>query len=338
MVTSPAQADAPAVELRGLTKVFGDRHIALSPTDLTVKRGSIFGLIGPNGAGKTTAFRMMIGLQRPTAGEVRILGEPMHANAAELRRRVGYLPTGARFPASATPIEYLRFVARVSGLDHDTSVARTAVLLRDLDLLTSAGDRIGNFSTGMITRLGIAGSMINDPELLIWDEPTTGLDPVGRRQVTDLVKTLGKSRTIVVSTHVLGDVDRVCDDVGILYRGRLIYSGSIAEMKRRVQGNAIELELDGDGRRVIQRAAGWELGGEWEWQAPILRVKLQDTAPLATAISELLALVAAEGIALVAMNTGLNQMEDAFLRQLDEDRKGAILSGWGDAVTRDDSA
>jgi ABC-2 type transport system ATP-binding protein len=322
--------DQPAIELRGLTKVFANRHVALSPMDLSVSRGSVFGLIGPNGAGKTTTFRMLIGLQRPTAGSVRVLGEEMHPNAANLRRRIGYLPTGARFPPNVTPIEYLRFVGRVSGLDAEASISRTAVLLRDLDLLSAAGERIGNFSTGMITRLGIAASLINDPELLIWDEPTTGLDPVGRRQVTDLVKSLGKTRTIVVSTHVLGDVDRVCDDVGILYRGRLIYSGSIAEMKRRVQGNAIELELDGDGERVVQRASGWELGTEWDWQAPILRVTLRDTVPLATAISELLALIASEDIALVSMNTGLNQMEDAFLRRLDEDRKGAILSGWGD--------
>jgi ABC-2 type transport system ATP-binding protein len=273
---------------------------------------------------------MMIGLQRPTAGEVRILGEPMHANAADLRRRIGYLPTGARFPGNATPIEYLRFVGRVSGLDRDLVVSRTAILLRDLDLLAAAGERIGNFSTGMITRLGIAASLINDPELLIWDEPTTGLDPVGRRQVTDLVKTLGRTRTIVVSTHVLGDVDRVCDDVGILYRGRLIYAGSIAEMKRRVQKNVIEFEIEGDGQRVVQRGAGWELGTEWDWQPPILRVTLRDTAPLATALSELLALVAAENLTLISMNTGMNQMEDAFLRRLDEDRKGAILSGWGD--------
>ncbi|HEY8171985.1 MAG TPA: ATP-binding cassette domain-containing protein, partial [Dehalococcoidia bacterium] len=108
MDVEAAVSSGPAVEAQGLTKVFNDRHVALSPTDLTVRRGSIFGLIGPNGAGKTTAFRMMIGLQRPTAGVVRILGEPMHANAAELRRRIGYLPTGARFPPSATPLEYLR--------------------------------------------------------------------------------------------------------------------------------------------------------------------------------------------------------------------------------------
>jgi ABC-2 type transport system ATP-binding protein len=178
--------------------------------------------------------------------------------------------------------------------------------------------------------MGIAASMMNDPELLIWDEPTTGLDPVGRRQVTDLIKTLGKTRTVVVSTHVLGDVDRVCDEVGILYRGRMIYSGPIGEMKRRVQSNAIELELDGDGERVIARAASWELGADWDWQPPLLRVTLRDDAPLAMALSQLLAMVAEEGLTLVAVNTGGNQLEEAFLKRLDEDRKGAILSAWGD--------
>ena len=323
-------ANAPAIEARGLTKIFQDRAVALSPVDLVVRRGAVFGLIGPNGAGKTTAFRMLIGLQRPTSGEVRIFGELMDANAAHLRRRIGYLPTAPRFPASATPIEHLRFVGQVSGLDANTIASRSAVLLRDLDLLGAAGQRIGTFSTGMVTRMGIAASLMNDPELLIWDEPTTGLDPVGRRQVTDLIKTLGRTRTVIVSTHVLGDVDRVCDEVGILYRGRMIYSGPIGEMKRRVQSNTIELELDGDGERVVARGAAWELGAEWEWQAPLLRVTLRDTASLATATSQLLAMVADEGVTLIAVNTGGNQLEEAFLKRLDEDRKGSILSGWGE--------
>ncbi len=326
----PDTNTAPAIEATGLTKIFQDKAVALSPIDLTVRRGAIFGLIGPNGAGKTTAFRMLIGLQKPTAGEIMIFGERMHANASDLRKRIGYLPTAPRFPASATPIEHLRFVGQVSGLDDDLVASRSAVLLRDLDLLGAAGQRIGTFSTGMNTRLGIAASLMNDPELLIWDEPTTGLDPVGRRQVTDLIKSLGKTRTVVVSTHVLGDVDRVCDEVGILYRGRMIYSGPIGEMKRRVQSNTIELELDGDGSRVVQRGASWELGGDWEWQSPMLRVTLVDDAPLATAMSQLLALVADEGVALISINSGGNQLEEAFLKRLDEDRKGSILSGWGD--------
>jgi ABC-2 type transport system ATP-binding protein len=327
---SDERSSAPAVETRGLTKLFQDNVVALSPMDLVVRRGSVFGLIGPNAAGKTTAFRMLIGLQRPTAGEVRIFGERMDANAAHLRRRIGYLPTGARLPPSATPIEYLRFVGDVSGLSASDTAARTATLLRDLDLLGAAGQRIGTFSTGMVTRLGIAASLINDPDLLIWDEPTSGLDPMGRRQVTDLIKSLGGKRTVMVSTHVLGDVDRVCEEVGLLYRGRLIYSGPLGEMKRRVQSNTIELELDGDGERLVQRGSAWELGASWEWKRPLLRVSLVESAPLAMALSQLLAMVAEEGITLLGVNMGGDQLEDAFLRRLDEDRQGAILSGWGD--------
>jgi ABC-2 type transport system ATP-binding protein len=317
-----------AVESHGLTKIFQDRVVALSPTDLRVRRGTVFGLIGPNGAGKTTAFRMMIGLQRPTAGEVRVLGEVMHPDAADVRRRIGYLPTGPRFPPSSTPIEYLRLVGEVSGLSRQTADERVAILLRDLDLLNAAGNRIGAFSTGMVTRLGIAASLINDPEILIWDEPTSGLDPVGRRQVTDLIKQIGKTRTIVVSTHVLGDVDRVCDEVGLLYRGRLIYSGSLADMKRRVQSNVIELELDGDVERLLQRGTGWELAASWDWQAPLLRITLREDAPVAATLGHLFAMIAEEEISLLSVNMGSDQMEDAFLRRLEEDRRGAILSDW----------
>lgn len=329
MVT--ATADAPAaVEARGLTKIFQDRVVALSPTSFSIRKGSIFGLIGPNGAGKTTTFRMMIGLQRPTSGEVLVLGEKMHPDAASLRRRIGYLPTGPRFPSSSTPIEYLRLVGDLSRLTRAQSDERIAILLRDLDLLNAAGTRIGSFSTGMVTRLGIAASLINDPAILIWDEPTSGLDPVGRRQVTDLIKQLGKTRTVVVSTHVLGDVDRVCDEVGLLYRGRLIYSGSLADMKRRVQTNVVEMELDGNVEKLLQRAAAWENGATWDWSAPLLRVQLTEGAAVASTLSQIFSLIAEEDVALISVNMGSDQMEDAFLRRLEEDRSGSILAGWGD--------
>jgi len=322
--------DTPVIETRGLTKIFQDRVVALSPTDLVVRKGTVYGLIGPNGAGKTTAFRMLIGLQRPTSGEALVLGERMHPDASALRRRIGYLPTGPRFPPSSTPIEYLRLVGEVSGLTRGETDSRIALLLRDLDLMAAAGMRIGTFSTGMTTRLGIAASLINDPELLIWDEPTSGLDPVGRRQVIDLIRTLGKSRTIVVSTHVLGDVDRVCDEVGLLYRGRLIYSGSLADMKRRVQSNVVELELDGPVERLLQRGATWEMAGEWEWTAPILRITVAEGAPVASTLSRLFTMIAEEEVSLLSVTMGSDQMEDAFLRRLEEDKSGSILSGWGE--------
>jgi ABC-2 type transport system ATP-binding protein len=322
------QAADLVVEARGLTKIFQGKVVAVSGVELRVSPGKVFGLIGPNGAGKTTTFRLLLGLQRPDAGEIRVFGEPMTANSADLRRRIGYLPTGAKLPPASTALEYLQFVGEVSGLSGEETASRTARLLRDLDLLSAAGQRIGTFSTGMLTRLGIAASLINDPELLIWDEPTSGLDPVGRRQVTDLIKTLGGTRTVIVSTHVLGDVDRVCDEVGLLYRGRLIYSGPLAEMKRHVQSNTVELELEGDGERVVQRGSNWELGASWEWNAPILRVRLRESAPLAVALSQLLSMVGEEGLTLLGVNMGGDQMEDAFLRRLEEDRQGAIITGW----------
>jgi ABC-2 type transport system ATP-binding protein len=325
---SKEDRSSPAVETHGLTKIFQEKVVALSRVDLTVRRGIVYGLIGPNGSGKTTMFKLLVGLQRPTAGEARIFGQTMHPNAAHLRGRIGYLPTGGRLPPSSTPIEYLRLVGKVSGLASDETAARTATLLRDLDLLAAAGQRIGSFSTGMMTRLAIAASLINDPELLIWDEPTSGLDPVGRRQITDLIKSLRKKRTILVSTHVLGDVDRVCDEVGVLHRGRLIYSGPLAEMKRRGQRSTVELEIDGDGERLVQRGANWEISSSWEWNQPVLRVTFEETTKLATAMSQLLAMVAEEELPLLAVRMAGDELEEAFLSRLDEDRAGAILSDW----------
>ncbi len=317
------------IETAGLTKVYGDRVVALTGVDLRVREGVTYGLVGPNGAGKTTLFRMLLGLQRPTAGKALVFGEEMSPGAADLRRRIGYLATNPRFPRNETPIQYLRFVGEVSGLDPEQRERRVAGLLRDFDLIAAAGQRIGTFSTGMTTRLGIAAAFINDPDLIIWDEPTSGLDPVGRRQIIDLIKELGGRRTVIVSTHVLGDVDRVCDEIGLLYRGRLIYSGPIDEMKRMARGKTVELELEGDGERLVKLVSSWEQVLNPQWDSPFFRVSLPDTLPLGAALSQLLAMVTAEGLNLLSINMLGDQLEEAFLERLEEDRRKGLSTFWG---------
>ncbi len=314
------------VETHGLTKVYNDRVVALSGVDLTVRPGRVYGLVGPNGAGKTTLFRILLGLQRPTAGRALVFGEPMGPDSADLRRRIGFLATNPHFPRHETAIQYLRFVAEVSGLDREERETRVAALLRDFDLLAAAGQRIGTFSTGMTTRLGIAAAFINDPELLIWDEPTSGLDPVGRRQVIDLIKGIGGRRTLIVSTHVLGDVDRVCDEIGVLYRGRLIYSGTIAEMKRMTHARTVELEVEGDGVRLVNRLAAGETDLHPKWDPPFVRVTLPEPLPLASTLGQVLALAGQEGLDLLSVNMLGDQLEEAFLERLEEDRRKGIAS------------
>ncbi|MXW23650.1 MAG: ABC transporter ATP-binding protein [Chloroflexi bacterium] len=217
------------VEAYDLTKIYDNRYIALNALNLRVRKNSVYGLVGPNGAGKSTAFRLMLGLQRPTAGEIRVLGRPMGAESAELRRRIGFLPTAPAFPRHMTPISYLQFVSKIVGLPAERAKIRMTTLLQSVDLTDVASQRIEGFSTGMETRLGIAAALMNDPELLVLDEPTYGLDPPGRRQMIELIRELsGRDRTIIIATHILNDVERVCNDVGVIAQGRLIYDGAMA--------------------------------------------------------------------------------------------------------------
>jgi len=322
-------ANSWVVEARGLTKVYGDRIVALSGVDLRVRPGIVYGLVGPNGAGKTTLFRILLGLQAPTAGSTMVFGQPMDANAAALRSRIGFLATNPRFPRHETAIQYLRFVGEVSGLDREEREFRVASLLRDFDLLSAAGQRIGTYSTGMTTRLGIAAAFINDPDLLIWDEPTSGLDPVGRRQIIDLIRSMDKRRTMIVSTHVLGDVDRVCDDIGVLYRGQLIFSGSIAEMKRMTHARTIELEVEGPVTRLMSRLTTLEQPLSPQQEDPFLRITLSEDLPLAATLSQVLSLAAQEGVTVLSINMLGDQLEEAFLQRLEEDRRHSIRSHWG---------
>ena len=206
-----------AIELRNLTKIYGNRYIALSGVDLAVPQGSVFGLLGPNGAGKTTTIGLILGLQRPTGGSVCVFGEPMKLNSAHLRRRIGYLPTHPRFPKDMTPITYLDLVGRLSGIPGSQRKTRLANLLRAVELLPAASQKLQALSTGMTTRLGIAASLIHDPDLLIWDEPTLGLDPEGRRFALDLIRSLAGemrhpiTRNAGTLTGALNDYDYIDD-------------------------------------------------------------------------------------------------------------------------------
>jgi len=222
------------VETYKLTKIYQNRQIALNDVTLRLEPGCVLGLLGPNGAGKTTLLRLVLGLHRPTAGWVKVFGRFMTPNAADLRRRIGYIPTNPQFPRHLTPISYLDYMARLFGLPRDVRKPRLASLIRAVDLLEASGQRLAGFSNGMTARLAVASSLINEPDLLIWDEPTLGLDPEARRSMLELIKTLGHDKAIILSGHNLSDIDEVCNHAAVLSRGQLIFSGSLQDLKGRI--------------------------------------------------------------------------------------------------------
>ena len=218
------------VEAARLTKHYGSRS-AVENVSFTASQGEIVGLLGPNGAGKTTTIRLLTTVLVPTSGDFSIAGHPS-TSPGEIRRCVGVLPESSGYPAYQTGGEYLRFFARLYGLSRSQARSLAAELLATVGLEGRAGSPISTYSRGMRQRLGIARALINDPVVVFLDEPTLGLDPAGQAQVLDLIRTIAKSRaaTVVLSTHLLPEVEEVCSKVVILHHGRVAGAGSVCEV------------------------------------------------------------------------------------------------------------
>ncbi|MEO8432324.1 MAG: ABC transporter ATP-binding protein [Acidobacteriota bacterium] len=222
------------IEARGLRKTYrsswrGKPVLALDGLDLDVRPGELFGLLGPNGAGKTTTVKILLGLTRPTAGETRIFGIP--SADPKSRRRVGYLPEGHRFPGYLTARETLTIFGRMSGVDSATLRGRTGPLLERVGLASWRDVRVRKFSKGMTQRLGLAAALIHEPEVLMLDEPTDGVDPVGRREIRDLLREeAARGRAILVNSHLLSEIEQTCDRVAVLRSGRVAAQGTVAEL------------------------------------------------------------------------------------------------------------
>lgn len=312
-----------AVETWNLTKIYHNQHIALNGLNLSVESGTVLGLLGPNGAGKTTLLRLILGLHRPSAGGVEVFGRRMTPNSAALRCRIGYLPTGPRYPPQMTIITYLDYVGKLFGLPEQTRKPRLAALIRAVDLLGASSQRLGGLSTGMLTRLGIAASLMNDPELLIWDEPTHGLDPEARRQAIDLMKELGRKRTLILSSHVLHDVDEVCDQAIVLNQGQLIFHGTMAELKGKMRRNQFELQIDGKAKAVdALRASLAKLSVVRSATSSGTRIVLElcDAKDAAAPLAEVFMTISESGLSLVNVQTKGQQTEEAFLELVESDQ------------------
>jgi ABC-2 type transport system ATP-binding protein len=220
-------SDAP-LEVRGLVKRYGEL-VAVDDVDLTVSEGDVYGYLGPNGAGKTTSLRMMLGLIRPTAGSVRLFGRDPQEGVAALEGVAGFVEEPRFYPYMSGR----RNLELLAAFDGGGAAARIDEVLETVDLAHRAKDKVRGYSHGMRQRLGIAAALLRAPRLLLLDEPTTGLDPAGMRDMRALVHRLAaRGMTVVLSSHLLGEVEDLCDRVAIIRSGRVVYEGAIAELKR----------------------------------------------------------------------------------------------------------
>ncbi len=302
---------ASAIAVRGLTKVYGSYH-ALDAVDLDVAEGSVFGFLGPNGAGKTTTLRILTGLAKPTSGTATIFGTPAGSSVA--RASIGFLPDVPGFYEWMTAEEFLRFAGGLFGLSKSVLDERVGVLL-GLAGLTDVETKIGGFSRGMKQRLGVAQALVNAPRLLMLDEPTSALDPLGRKEVLDMVAALGGRTTVFFSTHILADVERVCDRVAILDRGRVVAQAPIAELKARYAAHRLVVEVASDADALAEeiRRQPWAQTAEVDDDTITLSVDDVEAAQLA-----LPALVAARGLALRRFEGGEVSLEEVFVELVGE--------------------
>ena len=294
--------DAEPVAARGLVKRYGDL-VAVDRVDLSVERGDVFGYLGPNGAGKTTSLRMLLGLIRPTSGSVRLFGRDVSIGAKALEGVAGFVEGPTFYPYLAARKNLLLLA------DYDGGDARSRVdeVLDVVDLRDRAKDRVGGYSHGMRQRLGIAAALLRDPRLLLLDEPTTGLDPAGMRDMRDLVRRLAhEGITVVLSSHLLTEVEELCNRVAIIRKGRIVYEGALAELKASAPVGGYRLRTTDHARAFIVCSA----------QRGVSEVRVVDDVELRFVADE--ETVAALSLALGAAGIGITTLapESVSLEEL----------------------
>lgn len=221
-----------AIAIRGLSKAFG-ATLAVDDVSFSVRPGEIFGFMGHNGAGKTTTLRMLLGLLRPTTGSASVLGLDVAREPLAIRRLAGYLPGDYALPGEMTARRFLKYIGALFGMSGKPLGRRIDDLLALFELSAVADKRLGEFSTGMAQKVGLAQALLNGPRVLLLDEPTSGLDPIGRHELLELIRRLALDDgvTVLFSSHILSDIERTCERAAILHRGRLIACGDLADLK-----------------------------------------------------------------------------------------------------------
>jgi ABC-2 type transport system ATP-binding protein len=314
----PATADA-AISATGLTKRYGGGVVALDHLTLSVPSGSIFGFLGPNGAGKTTTLRLLTGLATATGGSGSVAGVGIGGISGELARNIGYLDQDPRFYPWMRGRELLNMVGQLHGLSGVALKQRVGEVLEIVGLTDAASRRIGGYSGGMRQRLGIGQALINQPRVLFLDEPVSSLDPEGRRDVLEIISRLRGTATVFMSTHILNDVERVCDRVAILNFGHLVVEGPIDQLLDRYAQPIYEIEPEPQQPGALDALAAAVRGQAWAREVKTtpdtVRVFVDDPKVAGPAI---LPLVASSGVNVVRYERVRPSLEDVFLRLVAE--------------------
>jgi ABC-2 type transport system ATP-binding protein len=300
-----------------LTKQYGSRKV-VDRLDLRVPENIVFGFLGPNGAGKSTTMKLLTGQIKPTAGTAWVAGSEVTRSSLEARRNIGYLSELPNFYNWMKGQELLEFAGELFGLNPPTRRARAKELLQLVGLADAGQRKVGGYSGGMRQRLGIAQALVNRPKVVFLDEPVSALDPLGRRDVLNLLDNIRQEATVFMSSHVLADVDRVCEQVSILNRGQVIAAGATSELKERSALPAVNIELEGNHNAAGRLAAALQ-GESWLKQVTVqdngrLKVELIADTYLQEAGQRIPGLVSQLELSLRSYQAAVPNLEDVFMQ------------------------
>ncbi len=299
------------IRVEELTCIYGDRP-AVNDISFNIERGEIVGFLGPNGAGKSSTMRMITGYMMPTSGTAFVAGCDMTRNSLEGRRHIGYLPEAVPLYDELTTQNYLRYIGRLRGLDRATTEKRVDEVIDICALAEYRNDLLSKLSKGYRQRAGLAQSIINDPKVLILDEPTIGIDPIQMAQTRNLIKHLGENRTILLSSHILPEVSAVCERVIIINKGEIVAQDSIESLSSKVsEDQQLRLRVRGPASAVTDALDAIDGVGAVQFQDPFHLIQVEPGQELQGAV---IAAVGANGWELLSMESVEMSLEDVFIQ------------------------
>ena len=306
-----------AISVKNLTKKFKS-FTAVNDLSFEIEKNHVVGFLGPNGAGKTTTLRMLVGLSKPTKGNMEIAGLPIIFGKSQANKKIGYLPELPSMYGWMSGYEYLEFIADIFKFKKSDKKSKIAELLKLVDLVEAKNKRISTYSGGMKQRLGIAQALLNDPEVIILDEPVSALDPMGRKEVLEVIEKLKNTRTVLFSTHILSDVDRICDDVVIINDGKLVVAAPLSELKSKYASPILEVEFVSDPKTILDMLKHQNWVKKVESNGNKLRIWLFDNSAVEDNIP--MDFLLRQKIGILKYGLTLPETEDVFIGLLGESK------------------